>query len=123
MGSNQGVVGSRYRRERATFKAQCQQDKAECWICAGAKGPIHYDAPASDPLAFQLDHLFPRSQRPELADDPGNWRASHAVCNAARGERMPVHDLGNPSPNPRSADGRWVTPEYETDDRRWVLPT
>jgi 5-methylcytosine-specific restriction endonuclease McrA len=64
---------------------------APCWLCGQ---PIDYTLPAGHPQAFTVDHVQPRSQRPDLAEDPANLRAAHAKCNKARGTAAPRHGLG-----------------------------
>ena len=37
--------------------------------------------------AWDVGHVIPRAVRPDLANDPRNWRAEHASCNRAAGAR------------------------------------
>lgn len=46
--------------------------------------PTGYTAPKGDPSSFELDHIIPRSIRPELALEISLWRASHSYCNRTR---------------------------------------
>lgn len=85
----------RYKTTRRTFRAQCAAANAPCWLCGR---PINYDLPdASHPDAFNLDHAHPLTQRPDLAEDPANYRPSHATCNYRRGDNEPHIHLGQPS--------------------------
>lgn len=49
------------------------------------------------PYSFSLDHAITVKERPELALDPLNFRASHLDCNIARGTDDPKIDIGTPS--------------------------
>src|SRR5690606_21041443 len=68
----------RYKKLKAQFRAQCTERKATCHLC---DQEIDYSLEYPDPESFTLDHLYPVSQYPELSEDPGNFRASHAKCN------------------------------------------
>lgn len=79
-----------YLRMRKEFFNQCAQQDAPCWWCGQ---PIDYTIPHSDPVtghvnsdAFELDHAFPRSTHPELAEDPANFRPAHRACNNRRSD-------------------------------------
>lgn len=81
----------RYKALRKAFKDQCQRTNAPCWLCGQE---IDYTAPQGTPDTFNLDHAFPRSLHPELAEDPGNFRAAHENCNQSRGNKTPTGGLG-----------------------------
>lgn len=64
-----------------------------CWLCGQR---IDYDAtPNSTPDSHNLDHYHPWSKRPDLREDPTNFRHAHALCNTARGNRAPTPALEN----------------------------
>ena len=94
----------RNRLLRGIFRAQCADPEqrnwdgslgqAWCWLCGK---PIDYSLPAGHPEAWNLDHAHPVSTHPELAEDPANFRPSHADCNERRGDRAPFIELGTPS--------------------------
>ena len=86
-----GRTTRRYRRLRQDFKAQCAAHNLPCWLCGQ---PIDYTAKPGLPDAFNLDHALPRDTHPELAEDPGNFRASHETCNKVRGTRTAVGTVG-----------------------------
>lgn len=93
-----GITSRRYRHLRKRFKEQCAQADAPCWLCGQ---PIDYTLARLDPYtntvnddAFELDHLYPRSTHPHLAEDPANFRPSHAGCNRERGNKNPKPGLG-----------------------------
>lgn len=94
-----GTTSSRrYRKLKATFKADCQARGAVCWLCGQA---IDYTIPHRDPDtgvfnadAFELDHMHPRSTHPDLAEDPANFRPAHRACNGKRGNKMPKQSIG-----------------------------
>lgn len=83
-----------YRAARTRFLAQCKADDAECHLCGQ---PIDYTAEQGHPDAFELDHFYPVSERPDLIEDPANFRPSHGACNRRRGNRAAVYALGNTS--------------------------
>lgn len=68
------------------------RDQSVCWIC-GMR--IDYDAPPhSSPDSHNLDHYHPVSERPDLQEDPSNWRHSHRRCNELRSNGAPSAGLG-----------------------------
>lgn len=83
--------GNFRRKMRARFKAM----NAECGICRGRLGGIHYDEPsdANHPLSFVIDEIKPVSrwrefgyESPEAACmDVNNLTAAHYCCNQAKG--------------------------------------
>lgn len=104
---NAGRRTRRYRMLRANFRAQCANPalhnwdgslgQAHCWLCGK---PIDYALPAGvdgHPEAWNLDHAHPVISHPELAEDPANFRPSHADCNQRRGDQAPFIELGTPS--------------------------
>lgn len=101
---NAGRRTRRYRMLRANFRALCEHFVnpdgtigAHCWLCGRA---IDYSLPAGPnghPEAWNLDHAHPVSTHPELAEDPANFRPSHADCNEKRGDQAPFIELGTPS--------------------------
>lgn len=84
-----------YRQARKTFRAECAQADAPCWLC---RMPIEYTVEWPDPESFKLDHLYPRSTRPQYTLDPAGFRASHKRCNGSRGNYMPAVSIGTPAP-------------------------
>lgn len=65
---------------------------------------IDYAIPHKDPFtgkvnpeAWELDHMYPQSKYPELAEDPGNFRHSHSKCNNDRGNAEPRLSVRKPS--------------------------
>ncbi|RDI13461.1 HNH endonuclease [Rhodococcus sp. AG1013] len=81
----------RHKSLRADFKLRCESQGANCHLCGQ---PIDYTLPSSHLDAFQLDHLHPVKTHPQLVDDPANFRASHASCNASRGADAVTSVLG-----------------------------
>lgn len=85
---------ARRQRYRARFRAM----GAECGICRGKLGPIHYDEPsdAQHPLSFVIDEIRPISRYREwgyasaraCAEDWNNLQAAHWCCNSAKGTRI-----------------------------------
>jgi len=79
--------GNARRKARARFKAM----GAECGICHGQLGPIHYDEPsdAFHPLSFVIDEIKPISKweqygyasKAAAAQDWSNLQAAHYWCN------------------------------------------
>lgn len=91
----------RYRTLRKDFRADCATHVnadgsigAPCWLCGK---PIDYSLPRQHPECFNLDHAYPVSTHPELAEDPANFRPSHRDCNEERGDGEPHIQIGSPS--------------------------
>jgi len=84
----------RYKELRATFRSKCKANSLPCWLCGNT---IDYYLPSAHQDAFNLDHAVPRSQRPDLAEDPANFRPSHKICNEKRGADAPQIPIGQPS--------------------------
>ena len=86
--------GTLRRKHRARFKAM----EAQCGICKGRLGPIHYDEPSDSkhPLSFVIDEIRPVSKYKqfgysspqEAAQDWGNLQAAHYCCNQAKGAKI-----------------------------------
>ena len=101
--------GNLRRKYRARFKAM----NAECGICKGRLGPIHYDEPsnAKHPMSFVIDEIHPVSRWKEFgyasaaqaAQDWNNCQAAHYACNAAKSNKDAVRFF---STNNRQ-DGEW----------------
>lgn len=78
---------------KTAFKAECAEADASCWLCGQ---PIEYEPlDNTDPSRFELDHYYPVSTHPQHAEDPANFRASHAECNRRRGNKAPAPGLGS----------------------------
>jgi hypothetical protein len=93
----------RYKKTRAAFHEACRTHVnadgtigAPCWLCGG---PIDYSLVHPHPECFNLDHAYTVTDRPELAEDPANYRPSHKHCNEERGDNEPFIPLGSPSEN------------------------
>lgn len=72
------------------------RDRANCWLC---RTRIDYTVPpGSTPDSHNMDHYVTVDERPDLQEDPSNFRHSHASCNEARGKRAPSPGLGEPVP-------------------------
>ena len=98
MSVGDGLTSRRYRKLRKAFRAECEALNKPCWLCQQA---IDYRIEWPDEEAWELDHLYPRSTHPELAEDPANFRPSHRLCNLRRGNKMPQPGLG-------SVKRRWI---------------
>lgn len=88
---------SRYIKLIRQFRDECEEVRAECWLCPPGAGVIDYSLPANHPESFSADHAKPVSTYPELAMDPLNLRPSHLICNQRRGNEEPHLDIGTPS--------------------------
>lgn len=84
----------RYKTLRAEFRRKCRATNKPCWLCGK---PIDYELPHTHPESFSVDHAIPVSVRPDLAEDPKAFRASHSLCNTRRGANDPFIELGQPS--------------------------
>lgn len=86
------------------LKDQVRSRETHCYRC---HQPIDWAIPffvpghgrsAINPDAGTVEHIIPRSQRPDLARDPANCAASHQRCNAKAGARDDRDSgLGSPS--------------------------
>lgn len=80
-------------QEGRTLDAQGSPD-ARCWICGQR---IDYDArPSSTDQSHELDHFHTVADRPDLQEDPTNFRHAHRACNRKRGRGAPTRGLGQP---------------------------
>ncbi|MCH4015052.1 MAG: hypothetical protein LKE64_12120 [Solobacterium sp.] len=91
---------------------------AECGICHGKLGPIHYNEPsdAAHPLSFVIDEIHPvskyylfgyRSKR-EAAEDWNNLQPAHRCCNTMKSDRLNFSiDEKKILPKPVKKDGDW----------------
>lgn len=71
---------------------------AECGICKGKLGRIHYEEPSDSkhPLSFVIDEIKPISRWKEFgygsareaAEDWSNLQAAHYYCNSIKSNRM-----------------------------------
>lgn len=93
---NAGRRARRFISQRKSFRKHCNDSGLTCWLCGQ---PISYELPKEHPEAFNFDHAYPVDQRPDLAEDPANFRPSHKHCNERRGNKEPFIDLGIPSEN------------------------
>ena len=86
--------GALRRKYRARFKAM----NAECGICRGKLGAIHYNEPSNYryPLSFVIDEIKPISRWHEFgyaspraaAEDWDNLQAAHYICNARKSNHL-----------------------------------
>lgn len=86
-----GRTDRRWRELSKAFRAQCREADVPCWMCGQ---PIDWNAPDDGPDCFNVDHFYPVSTHPELANDPANFRCSHRACNIARGNGEAPLSLG-----------------------------
>ncbi len=42
---------------------------------------------------WHVDHFWPVSKFPDLADDTANWRLTHPKCNLAKSDQVPTPEL------------------------------
>lgn len=104
--------GNLRRKYRARFRAM----NAECGICHGRFGEIHYDEPsdAKHPLSFVIDEIKPVSRWKEFgygspreaAEDWNNVQAAHYRCNAIKSNRIEGENVFA-SPKMFVSDGAW----------------
>lgn len=82
---------------RRKYRARMKAIGAECGICHGRLGPIHYDEPsdAQHPLSFVIDEIHPVSKWREFgydspeacAQDWSNLQPAHRICNAMKSDK------------------------------------
>lgn len=101
---------------RRKYRARLKAMGAECGICHGRLGPIHYDEPsdAKHPLSFVIDEIRPVSKwrlfgypSPQAAaQDWNNVQAAHYICNSAKSDK--IAPRGTPRIVPKTVpDGQW----------------
>ena len=105
--------GNLRRKHRARFKAM----GAQCGICKGRLGPIHYDEPSNSdhPLSFVIDEIKPVSKwrqfgydSPEAAaQDWNNLQAAHYCCNQAKSDKVPEAHRVKLIARKIERDGEW----------------
>ena len=83
----------RMNKLRVENRLLCSVTDEPCWLCGGKIDYLLRDG--AD--AFELDHYYPVSLYPDLAEDPAGFRPSHRSCNRARGNRMPTARIGTAS--------------------------
>lgn len=95
-----GKVNARYANGtlRRKHRARLKSIGAECGICKGRLGPIHYDEPSDykHPLSFVVDEIKPISKWKEFgydsprqaAEDWDNLQSAHYYCNALKGNKV-----------------------------------
>jgi hypothetical protein len=89
------------------YREYCRSQNALCHLCVRRgdieNAAIDYAAKPNTALAFEPDHLKPRSTHPELRFVWGNLAPSHCRCNRQRRDR-PLN-LEAPQPD-------WVKPDW-----------
>lgn len=81
--------------EKARDDAEARAAAGEpvvCWLCNQAVDMTNPDP--HDDGAYEVDHVYPVSTHPELADDPDNLRDSHRGCNNERSTNMEAVNVG-----------------------------
>lgn len=81
-------------RRFKTLAANLRAQRRGCCICGQ---PIDYTLDPKEPGSFTVEHLYPLSTHPHLAEDPANLDASHRGCNSQRGIHEIKPSLGNTS--------------------------
>jgi len=56
-----------------------------CYLCGH---PLRFDVPHNNPHAYELDHVIPLTAGG--TDTIDNWRPTHRVCNARKGQGPPT---------------------------------
>ena len=104
--------GTLRRKHRARFRAM----DAQCGICKGRLGPIHYDEPSDSehPLSFVIDEIKPVSRWKEfgypspraVAEDYSNLAPAHYVCNQMKSNKT-MEELRHRPIRSFVSDGEW----------------
>lgn len=105
---------------RRKYRARLKAIGAECGICHGRLGPIHYDEPSDSnhPLSFVVDEIRPISRwrefgyssREAAAQDWNNVQAAHYCCNALKSNKTIAEmkrTQGARKIPPNLSDGDW----------------
>ena len=88
--------------EGRRLRLQCfERDRARHAECVWCHGEIDYSLGpyrrGGNVMAWSPEHLLPRSTHPDLALEPTNIAAAHFRCNASRGNRAGLSELGQPT--------------------------
>ena len=88
--------------EGRRLRLQCfERDKARNAECFWCHNPIDYSLGpyrrGGDVMAWSPEHHYPRSTHPPLALEPSNIVPAHFHCNAKRGNRAGLSELGRPT--------------------------
>lgn len=75
-----GNYNYQYQKARKEWKASLGP-RPVCWLCLEV---IDLELHHYNRLSFELDHMYPVSEYPHLANDPQFFRPSHKKCNASR---------------------------------------
>lgn len=94
LATNEALIGSSRGRTSRNHRRLSANQRAKHLPCHLCGQPIDYTLPWDDQMAYQPDHYYPVSTHPHLAEDPGNYRSSHARCNKARGDTPMTAILG-----------------------------
>lgn len=71
------------KRKQPAFKRRLYwRDNGICQICMT---PIDTELKYPDPMSFSIDHIIPRSVKPDHSFD--NLRIAHLDCNSKRGDK------------------------------------
>ena len=101
---------------RRKHRARLRATGAECGICHGVLGAIHYDEPSDykHPLSFVVDEIKPVSRWREFgypspqaaAQDWNNLQAAHYICNQRKSNHV-AGDRGRATKKINVLDGDW----------------
>jgi len=94
MAKHAGRSTRRFKKLRALFREQCERQLRPCWLCGQ---PIDYSLLYPHDDSWSLDHRWPLATHRHLAEDPGNFEASHLDCNRRRNKRGAPASLGERS--------------------------
>ena len=88
------------RRLRMQLFRRDKRANAKCYWCerAGLPAEIDYSlgpySRGGNTMAWSPEHLKPRKYWPQLALEPSNIVAAHFKCNASRGTKAGMDELG-----------------------------
>lgn len=88
--------GARMMKVVAEQKRIHAHRNSPCFLCGQS---IDYRALPDDLHRFSVEHIIPRSIRPDLTWEPSNWAPAHMDCNKRKGNRDAPPPLGKPSRN------------------------
>ena len=102
---------------RRKYRERLKAMNAECGICKGKLGEIHYNEPSDwkHPLSFVVDEIKPvsrwkefgyRSAR-EAAEDWNNLQAAHYICNSRKSNKTDTDTTASLRKNLFVKDGEW----------------
>jgi 5-methylcytosine-specific restriction endonuclease McrA len=76
-----GKQAQRWQVVRALWFKNNPPNEYGWYVCGICKNPVHF-------TKVTLDHILPRSRRPDLRYEPSNLQPAHWICNSQKGSKV-----------------------------------